>query len=54
MIEIDGAQKSGSGTIVRDAVSLSVLVGQELHVTNIRAKRDKVIPQNDMQLQKIT
>jgi RNA 3'-terminal phosphate cyclase (ATP) len=41
MIEIDGAQKSGSGTIVRDAVSLSVLVGQELHVTNIRAKRDK-------------
>ncbi len=41
MIEVDGAQKSGSGTIVRDAVSLSVLVGQELHVTNIRAKRDK-------------
>ena len=41
MIEIDGSQKSGSGTIVRDAVSLSVLMGQELHLTNIRARRDK-------------
>ena len=41
MIEIDGSQKSGSGTIVRDAVSLSVLTGQELHLRNIRAKRDK-------------
>jgi len=41
MIEIDGSQKSGSGTIVRDAVSLSALMGQELHLTNIRARRDK-------------
>jgi len=41
MIKIDGSQKSGSGTIVRDAVSLSVLTCQELHLTNIRAKRKK-------------
>lgn len=39
MIEIDGSQKSGSGTIVRDAVSLSALAGRDLHLTNIRAKR---------------
>ena len=41
MIEIDGGRKSGSGTIVRDAVSLAALTGQELHITNIRTKRDK-------------
>lgn len=41
MIEIDGGQKSGSGTIVRDAISLAVLIGQEVHLTNIRARRDK-------------
>lgn len=41
MIEIDGSQKSGSGTIVRDAVSLSILTGQELYLKNIRERRDK-------------
>ena len=41
MIEIDGSHKSGSGTIVRDAVSLATLTGQELRLTNIRARRDK-------------
>jgi len=41
MIVIDGGQKSGSGTIVRDAISLAVLIGQEVHLTNIRARRDK-------------
>jgi RNA 3'-terminal phosphate cyclase (ATP) len=41
MIEIDGTQKSGSGTIVRFAVSLAALLGEELHLTNIRAKREK-------------
>jgi RNA 3'-terminal phosphate cyclase (ATP) len=41
MITIDGSQKSGSGTIVRDAVSFSVLSGKELFLTNIRAKRPK-------------
>ncbi|SEM05357.1 RNA 3'-terminal phosphate cyclase (ATP) [Syntrophus gentianae] len=39
MIEIDGSRKSGSGTIVRDAVSLSALALQDLSLTNIRAKR---------------
>jgi len=39
LIEIDGSQKSGSGTIVRYAVSLASLLGQDLHLTNIRAKR---------------
>jgi len=41
MLEIDGSQKSGSGTIVRDAVPFSALVGKELYIKNIRAKRDK-------------
>ncbi len=41
MIQIDGAQKSGSGTIVRFAVGLATLLGEELHLTNIRAKREK-------------
>jgi len=41
MIYIDGGQKSGSGTIVRFAVSLATLLGEELHLTNIRAKREK-------------
>jgi RNA 3'-terminal phosphate cyclase (ATP) len=41
MIIIDGGQKSGSGTIVRDAVPFSVLTGKELHLTNIRARRQK-------------
>ena len=41
MITIDGGQKSGSGTIVRDAVPFSVLTGEELFLTNIRANRPK-------------
>jgi RNA 3'-terminal phosphate cyclase (ATP) len=41
MIEIDGREKSGSGTIVRDGVAFSILVGEGLHLTNIRAKRDR-------------
>ena len=41
MITIDGAQKSGSGTIVRYAVALAALLGQPLHLFNARAKRDK-------------
>ena len=41
MIEIDGAQQSGSGTIVRFAVALSALLGQPLHLFNARAKREK-------------
>ncbi|MFQ6121658.1 MAG: RNA 3'-terminal phosphate cyclase [Dehalococcoidales bacterium] len=41
MIYVNGAQKSGSGTIVRFAVSLATLLGEELQLTNIRAKREK-------------
>jgi len=41
MIYVDGAQKSGSGTIVRCAVGLAALLGEELLLTNIRAKREK-------------
>ncbi len=41
MIYIDGSAKSGSGTIVRYAVAFSSLLGEELHIDNIRAKRDK-------------
>jgi RNA 3'-terminal phosphate cyclase (ATP) len=41
MLEIDGSEQSGSGTIVRDAVPYCILTGQEIHLKNIRAKRDK-------------
>jgi len=41
MITIDGSKKSGSGTIVRDAVPFSALTGEELFLTNIRANRPK-------------
>jgi RNA 3'-terminal phosphate cyclase (ATP) len=41
MIEIDGSAKSGSGTILRYAIALSSLFAEELHIRNIRARRDK-------------
>ncbi|MEW6301192.1 MAG: RNA 3'-terminal phosphate cyclase [Thermodesulfobacteriota bacterium] len=41
MRTIDGAQKSGSGTLVRYAVALATLLGQPLQVYNGRAKRPK-------------
>jgi len=39
MIEIDGSQKSGSGTILRLSVALSAIIGDSLHIYNIRKKR---------------
>ncbi|MDY6909123.1 MAG: RNA 3'-terminal phosphate cyclase [Thermodesulfobacteriota bacterium] len=39
MISIDGGLKSGSGTLVRDAVALCALTGETLHLFNIRARR---------------
>jgi RNA 3'-terminal phosphate cyclase (ATP) len=39
MLEIDGSQKSGSGTILRLALALSGIVGEPLHVYNIRHRR---------------
>ena len=41
MLEIDGSEYSGSGTIVRDAIPFCILKGQAIHLRNIRAKRDK-------------
>lgn len=39
MLSIDGAQKSGSGTIVRYAVALAALVGRPVRVFNARKRR---------------
>jgi len=39
MIEVDGSQKSGSGTILRLSIALTVILGQTLHISNIRQKR---------------
>ena len=41
MFEIDGSQKSGSGTILRLAVALAAIKGEPLHITNIRQNRPK-------------
>jgi len=41
MIEIDGGERSGSGTIVRDCIGFAVLLREGLHLKNIRTKRDK-------------
>ncbi|MGB9778297.1 MAG: RNA 3'-terminal phosphate cyclase [Candidatus Bathyarchaeales archaeon] len=39
MIEIDGSQKSGSGTILRLSVALAAILGENLHIYNIRQRR---------------
>jgi RNA 3'-terminal phosphate cyclase (ATP) len=39
MLEIDGSQKSGSGTILRLAIALSGILGEKLHIYNIRHRR---------------
>lgn len=39
MFEIDGSQKSGSGTILRLSVALAAIIGQPLHIYNIRQNR---------------
>lgn len=41
MVEIDGSQYSGSGTIVRHAAAFSALTGQSVHIVNARARRPK-------------
>jgi RNA 3'-terminal phosphate cyclase (ATP) len=40
-IELDGAQQSGSGTLVRFGVALASVLGRELHVVRARARRAK-------------
>jgi len=39
LIEIDGGQKSGSGTILRLSVALASILGEPLHIFNIRQNR---------------
>jgi RNA 3'-phosphate cyclase len=39
LFEIDGSQKSGSGTILRLAIASAAVVGQPVHVFNIRQNR---------------
>jgi RNA 3'-phosphate cyclase len=39
MIEIDGSQKSGSGTILRLSVALATICEEPLHIYNIRQNR---------------
>ncbi len=39
MVEIDGSQKSGSGTILRLSVALAAITNQPLHIYNIRQSR---------------
>jgi RNA 3'-terminal phosphate cyclase (ATP) len=39
LIEIDGSQKSGSGTILRLSVALASILGKPLHIYNIRQNR---------------
>jgi RNA 3'-terminal phosphate cyclase (ATP) len=39
MLEIDGSQKSGSGTILRLSLALSGILGEPLHIYNIRHRR---------------
>jgi RNA 3'-terminal phosphate cyclase (ATP) len=41
VLEIDGSQKSGSGTILRLSVALAAIVGQPLHIYHIRHKRSQ-------------
>jgi len=39
VLEIDGSQKSGSGTILRMSVALATVINQPLRIFNIREKR---------------
>ncbi len=39
MVEVDGSEKSGSGTILRLAVAISAIQRQPLHIVNIRQSR---------------
>jgi RNA 3'-terminal phosphate cyclase (ATP) len=39
LFEVDGSQKSGSGTILRLSVALAAISGRPLHIYNIRHKR---------------
>jgi len=39
LLEVDGSQKSGSGTILRLSVAMAAILNEPLHIFNIRQKR---------------
>jgi RNA 3'-terminal phosphate cyclase (ATP) len=41
MLEVDGSQKSGSGTILRLSLALAGILGEPLHIYNVRKKRSE-------------
>ena len=41
MLEVDGSQKSGSGTILRLSIALAGILGEPLHIYNIRKRRSQ-------------
>lgn len=41
MIEVDGSQKSGSGTLLRLSIALAAIKNEPLHIYNIRQSRPK-------------
>jgi len=41
MLEVDGGQKSGSGTILRLSLALAGILGEPLHIYNIRKRRSE-------------
>ena len=41
MLEVDGSQKSGSGTILRLSVALAGILNEPLHIYNIRQRRSQ-------------
>jgi RNA 3'-terminal phosphate cyclase (ATP) len=41
VLEVDGSQRSGSGTILRLSIALASVLGEPLHIYNIRKKRSQ-------------
>jgi RNA 3'-phosphate cyclase len=41
MLEIDGSERSGSGTILRLTIALATILGKDLHIYNIRKRRSR-------------
>lgn len=41
MVHLDGSSGEGGGQIIRTALALSLLTGEEVHITNVRARRSR-------------